>query len=1037
MSAQNRAPNAHVSSYALGERIERVVAHQASQRPLATAVQQAQRIVSYGELLRQSEVFAAALHAYGIGPTDHVAIRMSRSPELVIGLLGILRAGAAYVVIEPHWPPGRVDAVIRDTATALLVTQDSEAVNQESERTIGFAALLERGMNAPIPRPMSDGTQTACVFYTSGSTGRPKGILSPHRGTIRTLVNCPTIPLDEDTVFLQAAPLAWDGLSLELWAPLLNGGCCVLLDQDTSFVDAEALDKALQRGVNSLWLTSSLFNVIAEERSDIFGRIRLLLVGGERVSVASTRRVVTKYPGLHMVNGYGPAEGTIFATNHVISREDIRDGSTEIPIGTALPQTTVVLLDSARQPVADGCIGEIAVGGDGVALGYADNDEETERKFFTRDGARFYLTGDLAIRDTAGRLLYRGRADRQVKIRGIRVELDEIEAVLENHPDVTASCVLALHVVLGRVELAAAYTTADGLPIAAGQLAAYAGHKLLAAMVPTVIHHVAALPLTAHGKADRVAVQELLLARLALPVSDSEGSLAGPDGDAVLGLARTVLRAHHLTEIDDIILAGASSLDVIQLAAAIGKHADIHITASDLYDLRTPQAIASYCAISAIPRERLPPILSDGISSAPLSHAQRRFWISEMMSPGAADNMIVLAYLLSGPLDLRALEAAVNDVIALHPTLRTVYQWQGLAPVQRILDPAEAHLTLQHCSQPAEACAAPLREVAEAVTADWWSTPFVLDEDIPIRARICQLAEHEYLLCLHVHHVAFDGWSESIFISDLCDMYDARLAGRALTPPPRLSYGQFSTWESTRLDDWRDRELPFWRDRMARLPAPFLPAPAEPLSQSARSERSLSVDRRVAKRISEMASRHRGPALTVFIAAAGRALSRTFDAPDLALGSVTNGRFDPVLEPMVGVFVNSFVVGLESVDVLSAPDLLDQSVSRVVGALRNVHLPFDDLVRALAPPRARHPWYQACAILQRQPPSGRLGAQVAVEPVHVRPPATQNELVIEAAPVVDGSWDLVVSWREDGIDEVQAEQLMGELSEALREMAGL
>jgi amino acid adenylation domain-containing protein len=1020
------------SPYGFGERIEQVVAHHARLRPHAVAVQQGERKVTYGELTERAETVAAALSRLGAEPGRHVAVRIPRSPELVTALLGVLRAGASYVAIDPQWPQARVDETLRgaDTALCVIDAPGAPTVPAGAEvRTVTLASLLELGRTAPVPEPLYDGTATASVFYTSGSTGKPKGALSPHRGTIRTLVNCPTIPLGQDSVFHQAAPLPWDALSLELWAPLLNGGRCVLMDRAATALDAQGLEAAIRQGVNSLWLTSSLFNVLAEERIELFGAVRLLLVGGERVSVSNTRRVLTEFPALHMVNGYGPVESTIFATTHVIRPADVDEGSTEIPIGTPVPRTTVALLGTDGRPVADGEMGEIAVAGDGVALGYAGAPEETARRFFTEDGVRFYRTGDLAVRDAEGLLRYRGRTDHQFKIRGVRIEAGEVEAVLENHPEVAACCVLPLETAPGRVQLAAAYTTVHQQPLDEAELTEHAARSLLDAMVPTRLAHAVQLPLNANGKADRKAV-EALLRRSAGPAGvpaqqPAQGSPVLDDIRALLGLA-------HLAEDDDLVMAGANSLDVIRLAARVGARLGARLTASDVYRLRTPRAIAAHCA-QAAPGEQLPAPGPDRTTPVPLSRAQQRFWLAEMSAPGSADNMIVLAYALTGPLRRDLLQAALNDVVVAQPALRTIYPWLDEAPQQQVLAPADAAPVLEHVTPPD---AEGMRELAEAVTADWWTRPFSLEDEVPLRARLCRLAEDRHLLCLHVHHIAFDGWSESVLVDELARAYAARSEGRTHEAAPALSYGEFSTWEATRLADWAGRDLPFWKEELAAVPAPFLPAPARAgAGPVARLERVLKVDAQIVRRLEQAAARRGGPALAALLAGATRALARTFDAGELAVGSVTAGRFDPALEPVVGYFVNPFTVVLSPTDDGSAEDLLDQAAAQVVSHLQHVHTPFDELVRVLAPPRDRHPFFQTWVVLQGQPPHGSLGGHVAVEPVRVRPPSTDIELMLEAIPAPDGSWDLGMLWRADGITTAQAEELLAELDTALGETA--
>ncbi|NUP30475.1 MAG: non-ribosomal peptide synthetase, partial [Streptomycetaceae bacterium] len=555
--------------YAFGERIERVVAFHAERTPDAVAVQQGDRTLGYAELTARAGQVAGSLAAAGVGPGDVVPVLIRRSPELVVALLGVLHAGAAYVAVDPAWPQERIGEVVRHRGRAPVLTAD---------------ALGPPGGGSAPPPAYSDGTQAACVFFTSGSTGRPKGAVSPHRGTVRTLVGCPTVPLDRNTVFLQAAPLPWDGLSLELWAPLLNGGRCVLLEPGVRAPDSTSLGAAVADGVNSLWLTSALFTVLADETPDVFAHLRLLLVGGERVPASPVRRVLRRFPGLHMVNGYGPAESTIFATTHVIRPADVAGPGDDIPIGRPVPRTTVALLAPDGKPVGPGETGEIAIGGDGLALGYLGDPEQTAASFYGSGPDRYYRTGDLACRDDEGNLRFRGRADRQFKIRGFRVEPGEVEAAVEAHPRVSACCAVKVETSRQRHEIVCVYATAAAGPVDPAELRALVARRLPDALVPTAFRHVPRLPRTVNGKVDRSAVRALLRPQPA-------AAPPAPGVDAVTATVREMLGRPGLTDHDDLLDAGLNSLDAVRLASRVATTTGARITVGDVYRLRTLAAL--------------------------------------------------------------------------------------------------------------------------------------------------------------------------------------------------------------------------------------------------------------------------------------------------------------------------------------------------------------------------------------------------------------------------------------------------------------
>lgn len=1015
--------------YRFGERIERAVAHHASHTPDAVALQQGVREVTYGQLRRDAGMIAAGLRARGIGPGDFVPVRMERSPGLVATLLGIMEAGAAYIAMDTSWPQDRTEDVMARSGARVVADE------------VLLAELLSPGSTEPAPPPLSDGTAAACVFFTSGSTGRPKGVISPHRGTLRTLVDCAAVPLDRDTVFLQCAPLPWDGLSLELWAPLVNGGRCVLLEPHLPSLDAAALRAAIGQGVNSLWLTSSLLNVLAEEAPDLFGGIRLLLTGGERVSPAHARRILDRFPGLALVNGYGPAESTIFTTVHRIRPQDLAPEVSEVPIGTVVPRTGLLLLGRDGRPVAAGQEGEIAVSGDGLALGYLADPVQTAQRFTTLDGTRYFRTGDLACAGDDGALRYRGRSDRQFKINGLRIEPGEVESVIEAHPDVFQCHVLRLGSPRGRARVGCLYTTADGQPLDPAILRAFAALRLLAGMVPAVLCHVPQLPLGATGKVDSAAARRLLEqcgAAASRPIPRISGGAADASAEPLMREVRELLGRSELTAQDDLVAAGLTSLDAIRLSARLGARTGTRLPLLDIYRLGTVERLLTMVrdAPSAEP-DPVPTADSRAEGPAPLSHAQERFWLAEQFFPGEVDNLIVRGYVLTGPLDPDGLQVALDEVVARHPILRTLYAWAGASAVQRTLDAADARVPLTTVELPPHLDGCSPQESAEHITADWWDTPFALGEEVPLRARLCRLDGDRHLLCLHLHHVAFDGWSEALLVQDLGAAYAAHTAGTTgepavgRLPPDRtaLGYDDYSRWERAEVDHWTDVDLPFWQDALEGCADPCLPAPTSG-DEAERREALLRVEPGIVEGLTQAAARHGGPLVGALLAATGYALSHTLAVRDLCLGTLTAGRALPQLEPLIGYFVNPLAIPLAGVPDLDPAGLLRAAADAVGSALDHARIPFDRLVHELRPDRSRHPWFQAWAVLHGPAVHGRFGDRVTLESLRIRPPRTRFELMVEAFPQPDGSWEVRVLRRADGLDDGTAERLVGELQEA-------
>lgn len=791
--------------YTWGERIDRVVGFHARQRPGHVAVQQGDEELTYRELWAGSEAIARSV----VGAGAIVAVFMRRSPARVAALLGVLRAGSAYLALDPHWPAERIDDVIVRSGITTVVT-DEPARFTDSALSVVVASAPEPRADADIDTA-TDGTAVASVFYTSGSTGRPKGVLSPHRGACRVLINNQAAPMDSGTVLLQAAPVPWDMHSFELWGALLNGGRSVLLDRDRSALDLQSLRKAVDRGVNSLWLTSSLCHVFADESPEIFARLRALTIGGERASAPHLRRILAAAPRLHLANLYGPAECSMAATMHVVRPGDLETG--DVPIGRPVARTGVVLLPGTN---------EIALSGDGLAVGYLNDPEESECRFFEKDGTRFYRTGDAGELAEDGTLRYRGRIDRQFKVRGVRVEPGEVEAVIREYAPVTSCVVLPVRGSAGDNEVTCFYATADGAAADPDDLRAFARRRLIEAMVPARFQHVTRMPLNANGKVDHLALRGLLPSRPAGAATD----------DPLLAEVRVLLGLPALNADDDLPAAGVNSLDAIRLAARLTARLDAGCTVADVYRARSLRRI-----IAELTEQDRPVatalVATSATGPAVLSHSQARFWMAEGTAPGQADNLLVIVYLLSGPLDEDRLETALREVVARHPVLRTVYGWHDDGPVQEERD---AKVPWELVDVPATDD--DVRTTAERLTADWWDRPFSLEDEPPLRVRVGRLAEQRHLLCLHVHHVAFDGWSQTVFIGELAAAYRlGRVVDRA--GQDTVTYRDYAAWEQRNLSLWRRTDLPFWRERLNDVPPPFLPPP--PQCEAERQEREFLV----------------------------------------------------------------------------------------------------------------------------------------------------------------------------------------------------
>ncbi|SER22394.1 amino acid adenylation domain-containing protein [Actinokineospora terrae] len=476
-----------------------LVARQAGRVPGAVAVRFRDRAVTYRELDRAANGVAWRLREAGVRQGAVVGVAMGRTPEFVVVLLGVLKAGGAYLPIDAGWPAARLATMVGLASVRVVITDAAtEVVLPEHVTHLRFhASSRDDG-----PEVAVDPGGAAVVNFTSGSTGEPKGVLITHRGITSLLFPGDFLDLSADTVLLAHMSPSFDGMTVELWGPLLHGGTCVLFDG--AFPSAARLRAAIRDNkVNTLTLTAALFNVVVDSAPDLLDPLSALVIAGEPQSPRHVRAAHARVPGLPIINAYGPTETTVIATTFPIA--ELAPEATSVPIGRALPHREVAILGPDLRRVARGEVGEICVSGPGVALGYVGRPDLTADRFVTVEGRRVYRTGDLGRLTASGDIEFLGRADRQVKLNGQRIELEEVEHALVAHPDVWQAVALVHGEGVTRA-LKAVLVTAGGVP---DDLRGAVGAVLPAYMIPGDVRAVDALPLNQNGKVDRAALAAL------------------------------------------------------------------------------------------------------------------------------------------------------------------------------------------------------------------------------------------------------------------------------------------------------------------------------------------------------------------------------------------------------------------------------------------------------------------------------------------------------------------------------------------------
>jgi D-alanine--poly(phosphoribitol) ligase subunit 1 len=493
--------------------IHEAVARQARLRPEAVAVEDRGERLTYQTLDAAAQAWAARLADLGVGGGTLVPLLLPRSTRLIVALLAVLRCGAGYAALDPRWPRERVDGVLSQLGSRMLVTDSAKSFeNVRVWQPPTSPAADGRGGGSAAYAGTADAP--ASVFFTSGTSGMPKGVVSPHRATMRLFAPDGPLTFGPGTVMLQSAPAAWDAFSFELWGVLTSGGTCVVAPEDHLLPDTLRRLVA-SSGVNTAWMTSSLFNLFVEVDPDSFRGLQRLYIGGERLSAVHVRRFLAQYPEIRLFNGYGPVETCVFATVHPIVPQDC-EADDGIPIGRPVPGTRVHLLDEHDRECPPGVSGELCVSGEGVAHGYLGDPVLTMARFgdVVVGGLRrrIYRTGDRGFQDTDGTFHFIGRTDRQVKIRGYRIEPEEVEACAAGLPEVTRCVAVPVPGQLGTYDrLALFYTGPPGQPEDATGLRRSLAQHLPSYAVPDLVSRVDKLPLTPNGKIDHAA----LLAALA------------------------------------------------------------------------------------------------------------------------------------------------------------------------------------------------------------------------------------------------------------------------------------------------------------------------------------------------------------------------------------------------------------------------------------------------------------------------------------------------------------------------------------------
>ncbi|MEY9878308.1 amino acid adenylation domain-containing protein, partial [Streptacidiphilus sp. MAP12-33] len=959
-----------------------LVAAQAARTPDALAVIHGGVRLPYAELDARANRLAHHLVAQGVGPETLVAVALDRSAELFVAMLAVLKAGGAYLPVDPEYPADRIEWMLTDAAPAAVVTTaalqgrlaglggGTPVVLLDDAATAEHLAALPA--TAPEQAAAVRAGHPAYVIYTSGSTGRPKGVTVQHGGlTNQLLCLREETGLNTADVVLNRTSASFDAFTCEVWAPLVAGAAVAVADADVVRDPARLLALIDAHGVTVAQLVPSLLAILLQEPEGAHG-LRLVMAGGEALPAELAARTAAAWD-VEVLNLYGPTEATVQVT---YGRPNATLAADTVPIGRPVWNTRTYVLDQSLRPVPAGVPGELYVAGAQVARGYVERPGLTADRFvadpFGAEGERMYRTGDLVSWNADGELVYLGRADEQVKIRGFRVEPGEVRSVVASHPDVAQAAVIAREDTPGDIRLVA-YAVATGPALTAEQIRSHVAERLPEYLVPAAVVLLDALPLTANGKLDR----------RALPAPEyPTGTGRGPStfeemllGDAfaeVLGLPSVGVE-------DDFFALGGHSLLAVRLISRVRALLGTELSLRTLFEARTVAALAERLVHGGEARPAL--VARPRPERVPVSFCQQRLWfVGQLEGPSATYNSTVRLE-LNGAVDPGTLNLALRDVLERHEVLRTVFATADGEPYQRVVPMDELDWRLTTLAVPQDGLARAIEEATQST--------FDLAVDVPIRAWLLSTAPDAHTLFLVVHHIAWDGSSMRPLTQDVNAAYRARAAGHAPDwAPLPVQYADYAIWQRELLGDETDpasrvaRQVAYWRQALAGAPEE-LELPFDHPRPAVESHRGwmarFGVDAEVHASLAELAKAEGVTLFTVLQAALAVLFSRLGAGTDIPVGVSAAGRSDEALDDMVGFFINSLVMRTDLSGDPTFTELLDRVQRTALEAYAHQDVPFERLVEELAPTRslARNPLYQVLLIMEAE-------ARTAAAPVQGR-----------------------------------------------------
>ncbi|HUV00820.1 MAG TPA: amino acid adenylation domain-containing protein, partial [Bacteroidales bacterium] len=906
---------------------------------------------TYRQLNKKSNQLARILRESGVGKNTPVGLFTDKSLEMIVGMLAILKAGGCYAPVDPEYPLQRINFIVKDSGIkAVLVQGKYMGIEIEGVQKLNLNSQDSYNRDNSNLQIINDPEDLAYIIYTSGTTGVPKGTPILHRCVLRTLFNTNLINITTDDRFLQQAPIVFDMSTLEIWGPLLHGGSLYIIDKET-LLNPDALgDELLKNEITVIIITPAIFTKLFESQPDIFKKIRYIAFGGDVMPVAHINRLRKVNPDLIIINGYGPTENTCASLVYSVKK----DFDQSIPIGRPNSNSTAYIFDKYLNYQPIGVIGELYVGGDGLSPGYLNREDLNKICFIENPhnpGERLYKTGDLVRWLPDWNIEFLGRADNQLKIRGFRVELEEIESVLSEIEGVIEAVIKPVKVEQGDYGLVAFLNVPESFMIEKQDILAKMRAKLPVYMIPSAFKLMHGFPKTINGKTDRKALN--------IDTSELE-KRESVDITTLSPTARTIheiwcdtLKTNDVLVTDSFFDIGGNSLLSIRVINQIKEKFGVTLTFKNFIANSTISQLSAFIdSQTGVKEESIDLVHLTDTKNLPLTKNQKRLWFISRMQPDVPSYILPLTYMFQGLLNREIFERSLDILFERHYIVFSVFKESGGEPYCEIV-PREVKLTyIDYTGVTKEE----RKGKITAIVNEDSRQAFDLGRGPLYRLYLIKAAEDEYYFHMSIHHIIFDGWSWGVLVNDLSRIYNSLLNGKEIGLE-ELEFQQYdyAQWEKSSENIKNDDEsIEFWRENLQGC-SPILNFPfdfqrrEQPTGRGSFETIQLSKD--LSEKLRRISKKEDSSLFATMLSAFGIQMQKYSGEDDINIGLPVAYRPHTKLEKIFGMFVNTVVVRLRYEKEVTFRELIKQSNDAAMNAISHQDLPFERVVEIVKPER--------------------------------------------------------------------------------------